>query len=56
MDDGGMTRVALIGDSGVGKSSIIKALLTPYDKNWLYFPTVGCSVSVLSMDGALQLM
>ena len=50
-DNYGMTRVALIGDSGVGKSSIVRALLTPYDKNWLYFPTVGCSVNVLSMDG-----
>jgi hypothetical protein len=46
-----MIRVGIIGDSGVGKSSIVTALLSPADRNWLYFPTAGCHVSMLSMSG-----
>ncbi len=50
-DDDVVIRVALIGDSGVGKSAIVSHLCADLsDRGGLYTPTVGCDVEVLAIQ------
>lgn len=50
-DEDVVIRVALIGDSGVGKSAVVSHLCADIsDRGGLYTPTVGCDVEVLAIQ------
>ena len=50
-DDDVVIRAALIGDGGVGKSSLVAHLCADLsDRGGLYTPTVGCDVEVLAIQ------
>ena len=55
VDDVPVIKVALIGDSGVGKTTLSTVLSTRnFDTSPIYRPTVGCNIQVLRQTHDLQ--